>query len=452
MTTTESIAHNIKTLRQLELPLPAIDCAKMGVLDTFGAMLGGATHDASKILQRVALSDAAQGPALVYGTNQRTSVLEAALVNGVSSHILDYDDSNARLHGHASVAILSPTISVAEEISASGADVLRAYVIGIETCSRLGRGVSRHQYTSGWHPTTSVGIFGAVASCAHLLNLSENEIAIALGIAASMASGLKANFGTMTKALNVGHSARGALLAVRLAHQGFTSSLNAFDHNHGYLNVFNRGPENYDVDRITSDWANPLSLVEFGLQTKRYPCCFACLPVIDSFKEISDRHYIAVESISRIEVAVHPIRFPHINVPCPSSALQAKFSAHYCLAKYALQKVLSVEDFEDEAHLDPAVQHLMQLVVLEAEELESTGGAKVTVTLVNGTRYENCVPREKPLTRDGYRSKFLHLAERALQKEAARELLDLMEALDDLPSFSLIPKVCCEGLTPSSFG
>ena len=164
--------------------------------------------------------------------------------------------------------------ALGDVLEISGKDAILAYVVGQETISRIARGVHMHHYDKGWHPTATLGVFGATATASRLLGLSIEQTAKALGIAASLASGIKSNFGSMTKPLHVGHGNRNGLYAAMLAKEGFTSNDNAFEHKQGFLEVFN-GPGTYNVDKMLADWGNPFDLVSVGVGLKKHPCCGA---------------------------------------------------------------------------------------------------------------------------------------------------------------------------------
>src|SRR5271166_482434 len=168
--------------------------------------------------------------------------------------------------------LIPPLLALAEPLGSTGRDLALAYVVGFETACRIARGVHHHHYDKGWHPTATLGIFGTVAGAARLLHLSISQTAMALGMAASFAAGLKANFGTMTKPLHVGHGIRDGVFATLLAQQGFTANPGALEHKQGFLEVFN-GPGSYDIAPILNDWYDPIECdgaSDPGL--KPYPC------------------------------------------------------------------------------------------------------------------------------------------------------------------------------------
>jgi len=272
-TLAESIAERIHRLRHEDLTPASLEWTRAAFIDTIGVALAGIVEDGPRILMTVPGVATSQGPSLIYATATRTSVLDAALVNGTAAHALDYDDVSGALGGHPSVMLIPPMLALAEQVGASGRDLALAYVVGYETACRIARGVHFHHYDKGWHPTATLGIFGTAAAAARLLRFAPEQTAMALGLAASLAAGLKANFGTMTKPLHVGHSVRNGLFAALMVKQGFTANPAALDAKQGFLDVFN-GPGTYDTQRMLADWYAPLEVDgggEPGL--KPYPCC-----------------------------------------------------------------------------------------------------------------------------------------------------------------------------------
>ena len=243
------IAKRITAMRYEDLPAAALHWAKIAIIDTLACALAGANEEAPRIAEKVAAAYGGTGPALLWGTNRRASALDAAVINGTAGHALDYDDVNNTIGGHPSVPILPALFALGEILESNGKDLLLAYITGFETQARIGAAVNVYHYRKGWHPTATLGVFGAAAASARLLNLSVQHTATALAIAASLSSGIKANFGTLTKPLHAGHCSRNGLYAALLAKEGFTASDDAFEHKHGFFELFN-GAGNYHVDNI----------------------------------------------------------------------------------------------------------------------------------------------------------------------------------------------------------
>src|SRR5499433_4225470 len=267
-----ALADRIAEVTFEALPREAVATAKKGILDTVGVTLAGAKEDTTAVVARTLRWTAGQGAALIFGGRERVDALSAALINGTAAHALDFDDCNNTLGGHPSAPILPALFALADERPVDGRAFITAYVAGFETECKLGLGVNFHHYTKGWHATATLGVHGAAAAACHLMRLDARRTATALAIACSLASGIKANFGTMTKPLHVGHCARNGLLAALLAEQDFTANAGAFEHVQGFLDVFN-GPGTYDTARILAHWGAPFDVVEPGIAIKQYPCC-----------------------------------------------------------------------------------------------------------------------------------------------------------------------------------
>lgn len=430
MTIALQFARNIHHFYRRPLAAEAVERARYALTDTLGVMLAGSVQPGALKLRQVIEPYAAAGSSRVFGGDLRLNAPDAALLNGMAAHMLDFDDSNSRLYGHTSVAILPALLALADETQAPQEQVIKAYITGFEAASRLGDAVGRYQYTHGWHPTTSLGLFAAVAACAALLALSEAQTAVALSIATSFSCGIKANFGSETKPLIVGHANRNALIAVKLAQQGFTAGAQAFEHHHGYLNVFNSGADNYDIALLTAPWEGDPVLLDRtrGIKQKRFPCCYAILPPIDGILALRQQHDLKPEDIASIRVGVHPIRFPHINVAAPATPLAAKFSLHYCVARALEEGELVLADFIDEARFSRAsTRALMQTVSLEPYQSDNAGGAEVVITTRDdrhlstfihsaiGASYDNPLPAAEN------QAKFLHCAALAIGEAAAAE-------------------------------
>ena len=266
------------------------------------------------------------GPATVWATDRKT---ERAGCGVDQRHRLPCAGLRRRRRcdgrsslGHAHPA---PLIALGESLGSSGRDLALAYVVGYETVCRIARGVHFHHYDKGWHPTATIGIFGTVAAASRLLALTVDQTAVALGLAASLASGLKANFGTMTKPLHVGHASRNGLFAAYMARDGFTASAGAFEHKQGFLEVFN-GPGTYDGGRMARDWYAPLECEGSGEPgLKPYPCCGSTHASINRMLLLAKTHDLHPDEVTRVEVMPHLRRLPHTDNPNPITPLEAKF-------------------------------------------------------------------------------------------------------------------------------
>ncbi len=425
--------------------------ARRAITDTIGVTFAGISEPCVKILLSVPGVGTSPGGSLILGTDRRTSALDATLVNGTAAHALDFDDFCATLGGHQSVPLVPALFAVAEERKLSGLHVLTAYIVGVETELRIARGVNFHHYDKGWHPTATLGVFGAVAAVAHLIGLGVEKTAVALGLAASFAAGLKANFGTMTKPLHIGHCGRDGVLAALLAEKGFTANPAAFEHHQGFLNVFN-GPGTFDVDRIFADWGNPLEVEDPTIAIKQFPCCGSTHPAVMMALELHDKDGVRAADVAAVEVRPHVRRFRHTSTPDPQTQLQAKFSVQYVVARALLDGAVRLKDFEGEAYAEPEIRRLLAVTTAEPhpdmpEDGAAQWGAEVSVTLNDGRRLtrrvDNVVGRDgnHPMTDSEMWTKFEDCAGRILPREQIAPLFERLETLESAHDIGMLMKL-----------
>jgi len=459
MTFAQELAKRINAVKFDELPPEAIHGAKVGILDTVGVTLAGSREETTRIVEGVTLRGAT-GPSLVFGGGRRASPLDAALVNGTAAHALDFDDCNNTLGGHPSAPILPGLIALAEDIGASGRDIIAAYVAGFETECKLSLGLNFYQYTHGWHPTATLGVFGGAAACARLLRLSDEKAATALAIAASLAAGIKSNFGTMTKPLHVGHCTRSGLFAALIARDGFTASASAFEHKQGYFNVFN-GEGNYDAAKILPAWGKPFDIVRPGIAIKQYPCCGSTHSALDAMLKLAREHKPAADDIERVDVWTHPRRLEHTNRPEPKSDLDAKFSVQYCMARALLDRRIAIEHFEAKAHEEPAVRKLLPRVhaapyTTAQFPADNHFGAEVKITLRGGRVLSAKVDQpfgrtsENPLPDGLLKGKFENCAAIALSPQAVSRAYDMIQNFENLKDVRELTAILASGARPAS--
>ena len=447
MTLARQIADRIHALRFEDITPAALDWVRAAFVDTVGVTLAGMVEEGPRILLRVPGIAAARGPSLIFASDTRTTALDAALVNGIASHALDYDDVSGVMGGHPSAPLIPPLIALGEMLGSSGRDIALAYVVGFETECRFARGVHFHHYDKGWHPTATLGIFGTVAAVARLLPLTPEQTATALGLAASFASGLKANFGTMTKPMHVGHTARNGLLAALMVQQGFTANPAALEHKQGFLEVFN-GAGTYDPARILADWYAPLEVEGGEPGLKPFPCCGSTHAAIDRMLELVRQHDLRAEQIATITVMPHARRLPHTDKPNPRTPLAAKFSVQYCVARALVDHAVRLEHFEGEAHLDPRVRAVMaRLTAMPHPDMPPDAalqwGAEVVVMTTDGQRlasrlddYARRAPDALPMTTEEVWTKFADCAQRALPRAAIAPAFDRVCRIDSLANIA----------------
>ena len=442
MTIAEKIADKIVHTRYENLPAEAIHWAKVAILDTLGVTVAGSVEPLSKIVKEVLTEEGGNPECTVLGLGAKTSALNAAWANGILSHALDYDDISNTMGGHPSVPVLPGLLALAEGQSFSGKEFLIAYAVGFETECKIGRAVNFVHYDRGWHPTSTLGTFGAAAAAAKLLGLTAADCARALAMAASMASGIKANFGTMTKPLHIGQAARNGLLATLLASKGFSANLEALEAKQGFCNVFN-GEEQYRLEAMTERWGEPFDLVRPGVAIKQYPCCGSTHSAIDALLSLVQSRNLKPEDAVSVTAAIHPRRLVHVNRPSPKTALEGKFSIQYCLARSLLDRKVLLGHFTDDAVCDPRVGEIMETIEVAPHpgmDWKSTEhySAEVNVELRSGEKLKSFQEKalgrgpDIPLPQSLLRAKFLDCWSQVYSRSAGEDLIEKVQALETL--------------------
>ena len=438
MTLAKQMAERIVAMRAEDLPKAALDWSKIGVMDTLGVTLAGAAEEAPMKMAEVIGVPAAGGEALVLGTARRAGCLDAALLNGVAAHVLDYDNTGTHMGGHVSAVMVPALLAAAEAFDCSGEDVLVAHTAGYETGAQIGRAVNPLHSEKGWHPTATVGVFAVAAACARLLRLTVEQTETALAMSTSLAAGNKANFGTMTKSLHVGQCARSGLMAALLARKGFSANTDAFAHKQGYFNLFN-GAGNFHAERVLETWGAPLDIVEPGASYKLYPCCYSTHSPIEATLNLVREHGpFKADDIARVDSWTAAPRLAHTDRPQPKSGLEAKFSVQYCVARALLDGRVLLRDFEADALREPAVQSLLARVFATPHfdgQFEPGQGfaAEVKITFKDGRSVSSRVLRPlgrtsaNPIPPEQLTAKFEDCARCVLP---ASQVVKLSQALD----------------------
>jgi 2-methylcitrate dehydratase PrpD len=441
-TVLEQIANRIVSFDLKAITPQAIMLSRTAIIDTLGVTLAGAIEPCTTNLLRTPGVASAPGVCTIFGTAQKTSALDATFINGTASHALDYDDFSQPMGGHQSAPLVAPLMAIAEERGASGLKLLQSYVVGIETEIRLARAVNFYHYDKGWHPTATLGVFGAAAAAGHLLKLDAKKQTIALAIAASFASGIKANFGTMVKPLHVGQCARNGLLAVLMADAGYDANPEALEHHQGFFNAYN-GKGNYDSSLIFENWANPLEVLSPSMGLKQFACCGSTHPAVTMALQLRQQETFSPQDIEKVDILPHRRRLPHTNNPDPQTPLAAKFSVQYAVARALVNGAVRLDDFEGNAHFDSNVRAIMAKTTAAPhpdmpDDSPDQFGAEVIVALKDGRtvsrRINSLVGRggDYPLTSEELWEKFNDCAKRVLPANDIPALFARLEKLEHI--------------------
>lgn len=444
---TSEVTDFVLALTWDDLPTEVVRIAKEHILDTFGVTLAGSGEACSRIVRQTMVTG--EGTATVIGTTQRRPSYLAALANGVASHALDYDDtqlstSPEAVYGlltHPSTPVLSAATAVAEDVGANGQQLLVAYCAGVEVACRVADAINPRHYQAGFHSTGTVGTIGAAAAAGRLLGLDRDQLATALGIAASMASGLRENFGTMTKPLHAGRAASNGVAAAYLARNGFTASKRILEAPRGFFNAAGGG---FDSTKIVGVLGKPFFLESPGVSIKPYPSGSLSHPGQDLILEIVLTHDIQPDDVERVEVGTNSNVLNALIYPRPTTDLEGKFSMQYCMAAGIVYRKAGLQQFTDEAVNDPRIQEMLPRMIVQVDpELERMGyqhvRTRVKVTTRDGQEFSGEAEwakgyPQKPLPPAELEAKFLECAQTVLSQGQAEEALDAIKSLDSMSS------------------
>lgn len=396
MGTTQRLAHFIANARYEDIPSPAIDMAKLCLLDVIGCALYGSTRPLGKIMIDTVEELGGRPVAHVLGTDLMTNAVNAAMANGTLGHSEDFDDMG---NGHQATLLMPVVLALGEEQHAAGKQALTAYAVGLDVTAYTDISIGPDHYAKGFHKTSSVGVLGCTAAAANILGLTEMTTRMAIGISASQAGGIRANFGTMTKPFHPGNAARAGVLSAKLAARGFEGNPDALEHRFGYFAAY--GEHMAQLANLPRHLGNPWALmgqgreVAKGVLIKRWPSCGITHASATAIGLLLAKHTFKAEDVESVDmVTTYNPSLMAANIRRPKNALQGKFSPWYTTASLIVDGKLDISSFTDEAFARPAVQALLERVnIVQAPDLagrphRALGGQTwwdISVKLRNGT-------------------------------------------------------------------
>lgn len=392
-------------------------------LNWVGCAVGAARHDSAEAaLAAVAMLEPSP-QASVLGRADKVDMASAALVNGITSHTFDFDDTHLRTIIHPAGPVASAVLALAECQGLGGRAVIDALVLGIDVSCRVGNCIYPDHYDRGWHITGSTGMLGAAAGCARLLQLDERQAAMAIGIAASQPIGLREQFGTMTKPFHPGGAARAGLMAALLARNGFTASERALEAPRGLIQVYS---DKRDWNEITGELGK-----RFEISTNTYKpfaCGIVIHPTIDAATQLRARG-VRPEDIERVELKVHSLVLELTGRKEPQDGLQGKFSVYHGFAAGLVFGRAGEGEYEDEVVAREDVVALRRKVVATVDDRIAEESADVTAILKDGRREHVFVRHaigslERPMTDADLERKFHSLADAVIGEARASRLAD----------------------------
>ena len=457
---TEEIASFVAKTRYRDLPCEVVQLARGFILDGVGVALAGSTDECSRIVQAQIRQMGGKGESAILGTALSAPAAKAALANGVAGHAMDYDDtqlstSKQAVYGlltHPTTPVLAAALAVGEKEKIRGAELVLAYLVGVEVECRIADAINPRHYQDGFHSTATMGGLGAAMAVGKLLRFNEATLVRTLGIAASMASGLRENFGTMTKPLHAGRAAENGVTAAQLARAGFTAATNILEARRGFFSAMAGG---YDGSRISGRLGRPYFMQAPGISIKPYPSGSLSHPAQDLILDLVRQHDLSAADIEHIDVGTNSNVPNALIYPMPKTALEGKFSIPFCMAIAVLERKAGIAQFQDRKVRDKKVVELMKRVTLYVDdELEALGydqvRSRIRIKLRNGTMIEGRydVARghpEKPMSWAELGDKFRDCAELVLPRKNVERAIELVARIEQLDSMRPLLNVLAPG-------
>jgi 2-methylcitrate dehydratase PrpD len=435
---TRILARYLVGARREDTPAAVRQEAARTLLNWVGCAVGGSRHET--VDAAVAALSPFSGPAqaTLLGRKERLDVLHTALMNGISSHIFDFDDTHLRTIVHPAGPVASAILALSEYRPVSGADFLHALILGVETECRIANSVYPEHYDIGWHITGTVGPFGAAAAAGKLLGLSETQMVWALGVAAVQPVGLQEMFGTMTKSFHPGRAAQNGLTAAFLASRNFTSSVHGIEAPRGWARVVSTG---HRFDEITAGLGDHFEISNNSY--KPFPCGIVIHPALDACLQLRALANFDPAQVDRVELRVHPLVLTLTGKKTPQSGLDSKFSVYHAVAAALVYGRVGEAQFSDRAAHDPSIIALRDRIATVVDPAIAQDQVRVTVTLKGGRQLEKYIEHavgsvKNPMTDAQLEAKFSGLADGILAGDRVRALLDLCWNVEKLPKAAQI--------------
>ena len=393
---------------------------QIALFDTIGVMIGGSDHPSSQ-MAHATVAQWGDGTATVVGQSRRLAAPWAAFVNGVAAHALDFNTWDERTAAHSPPVLLAGLLAVAEAEGKSGADVIDAFIVGMEVAMRIGAAVNLDHYHIGWHTTSTVAMIGGAAACGRLLRLNATAMGHAISIALSHAGGYKSQFGTLMKPIHCGMGAKNGVVAAYLAKNGVTGSAETLDGKWSFLTL-QATEDAPGFDAALADLGETLTLADYGIVIKPYPSCAYTHRSIDGLLDLMNVHHFAATDVAMITATIPFYNASILPYTHPTDDTQARFSMAYCLATALQFSSVLPEHFADEMIFAPETRAWLERIKLEtwdvsadSHDLTRQEPALVSVTLHDGTLLEKHTDHargmpQRPLNNSELQTKFMGLA------------------------------------------
>lgn len=434
--TTRALAEWLVHQRFDDIPADVRHEALRSIVNIVGCAIGGSTHEAMDIALRALGPFSGPPAAQPLARREQVDPLLASLLNGISSHVHDYDDTTPGNYSHPSSPVASALFAYASANQVTGRDFVHAFVLGFEAESRIGNAVYPTHYDVGWHITGTAGVFGAATAIGRLIGLSTQQMIWAIGLAATQAAGLREMFGSMGKAFHPGRSAQNGYAAALLAREGFTSGEHGLEGPRGFAAV---QAASYDLSKITSGLGGHWDL---KVNTyKPFPCGIVNHPTIDGCIQLHDEHHAAPDQIAAVRLRVAPLVLDLCNQQNITKGLQGKFSVYHGAAVGLVRGTAGIQEYTDEAVNDPSVKRVRERATAIGDPSITEDQAAIEVELSDGRRLTKFVEASlgnltRPLSDRQLDAKFRDQGILALPASQVNRVLDLCWKIEQLADVS----------------
>ena len=394
------------------------------LLNWVGCAIGASQHATVKAALAAVLELAPAAQATILGRVEQVDVASAALLNGITSHTFDFDDTHLKTIIHPAGPVASALLALAEHYGATGRQFIDALVLGIDVECRVGNMIYPEHYDRGWHITGSTGMLGAAAACARLLGLDAGKTAMALGIAASQPIGVREQFGSMTKPFHIGGAARAGLMSALMAKHGYTASGRAIEAPRGLAQTYST---KCDWKEITGELGKRF---EISFNTyKPFACGIVIHPSIDGCVQLSSANRLPVDDIERIDLKVHSLVLELTGKTAPRNGLEAKFSVYHACAAGIVFGEVGEHAFSDEVVARADVIALRDRIRASVDDGIDEDSADVTITCRDGRKLHVFVEHaigsvQRPMSDAELRRKFHGLVDPVLGNARAERLIE----------------------------
>jgi len=436
--TTRTLASYVVAARYADIPIPVRDEALRSLVNWAGCAIGGSRHEAVNRALAAVKPFSGAPESSILGRTQRIDVLNAALLNGISSHVFDFDDTHLKTIIHPAGPVASALLPLAERIPMTGAELLHAFILGVEVECRIGNAVYPAHYDVGWHITGTAGVFGAAAAVGKVLGLDVQQMTWALGIAGTQSSGFREMFGTMCKSFHPGRAAQNGLLSAHLAKENFTSSDRVLEAPRGFGFVMSA---DRDFSEVTKNLGEHF---EISLNTyKPFACGIVIHPAIDGAVQLRNAHQLTAEMIESIKLRVAPLVLELTGKRTPRVGLEGKFSVFHSVAVAIIHGAAGESEYADDVVTNSDVIALRDRVDALVDRSIRDDEAHVSIYLKDGRVLEKHVEHalgslERPMSNEDLERKFLRLCEGVLSTEQAQRVLDNFWAADLINDAALL--------------